>query len=288
MQGKYVSSIRLRTCDCDLFQGWRPGAILESMQETAGEHSAMLGLSRAVMDDIGIAWVLSRVKAAFERQPKAGEILTVETYPTPNRHLFFPRTHIFRDEAGVQVGAANSLWMLLDVASRRVTNSDFVLERMPDNRELKSVLGMPATVRPLEGDKRSAMLTPQFTEFDPNHHVNNTKYMDWCMNALGLEYLQENWIQSFDINYDAEILPGSEVRTELACADGRFSFLGFEGEKTAEINAGYFSTYRAEDHCRRKEERENALKCCFHFCLPLCFEYFLLNICKRIFKPRIT
>ena len=36
---------------------------------------------------------------------------------------------------------------------------------------------------------------------------------------------------SFDINYDAEILPGTELRTELTMDGDRFAFSGFSGDK---------------------------------------------------------
>ena len=74
-------------------------------------------------------------------------------------------------------------------------------------------------------------MQPQFTDFDVNRHVNNTKYLDWCLNALGVEVM-ENWcVTSFCVNYDAEIRQGAQVRTQLCWEDGRFTYCGFAGEK---------------------------------------------------------
>ena len=64
-----------------------------------------------------------------------------------------------------------------------------------------------------------------------NRHVNNTKYLDWCVNALGVDVMAENCITAFDVNYDAEILPGSVIRTELTRDGEKFSFCGFNGAK---------------------------------------------------------
>ena len=90
---------------------------------------------------------------------------------------------------------------------------------------------MPATIRLMDGEKRMQLLTPQFADCDLNQHVNNTRYLDWCQNALGLDVLRKQLILSFDVNYDAEILPGSEVQTELTVSDDRFAFAGSIGEK---------------------------------------------------------
>lgn len=227
----YVETFVLRSSQCDMYGAWKPSAILECMQESAGVHSALFGLDRAAMNGMGIAWVLSRVKVHMDRVPLVGESITVGTYPTPNRHLFFPRTHIFRDEAGSQIGCANSLWVLMEIETRKITRHEEVLARVPNDPSLKSPLGLPATVRAHGCDGVTSPLLPAFTDYDTNHHVNNTKYLDWCLNALGLEVLESRCIADFDVNYDAEILPGTQVETELRLDGDAFTFFGRTGDK---------------------------------------------------------
>lgn len=105
------------------------------------------------------------------------------------------------------------------------------MERMPDNIDMKMAAGMPSAVRPLEGEVSEGQIIPRFTDLDVNVHVNNTKYLDWCCNALGLEIMRDHCIMSFDVNYDMEIRPGCEVRTELTMKDRAFAFVGFVGDK---------------------------------------------------------
>ena len=231
MSSVYTETLELRACSCDMSGAWKPSAILETMQETAGVHSRIFGLGRDVMDAMNIAWVLSRLTVRFDRVPVVGETITVETYPTPNRHMFFPRTHIFRDGTGAQVGCANSLWVLMDLTERKLTRSDEVLAHMPDNTGMAMLPGMPATVKPLSGEPVTGEVIPRYSELDMNRHVNNTKYLDWCVNALGVDVMAENCITAFDVNYDAEILPGSVIRTELTRDSEKFSFCGFNGAK---------------------------------------------------------
>lgn len=227
----YTETFILRSAQCDMHGAWKPSAILECMQETAGVHSASFGLDRDTMLDMGVVWVLSRVAVQMERVPLTGETLTVETYPTPNRHLFYPRTHVFRDAQGAPIGCANSLWVLMDVRERRITQHAEVLARVLSDPALKSPLGLPATVRPLPCEGTCAVLAPQFTDYDINHHVNNTKYLDWCLNALGTEALQTRCIADFTVNYDAEILPGAQITTELNRQEDQFTFRGLDGDK---------------------------------------------------------
>jgi len=231
MASIYTETVELRACRCDMYSRWKPGAILETMQESAGMHSNIFGLTYEKMTGMGFGWVIARLKAEFSRIPVSGEKITVETYPTPNRMLFYPRSHIFKDGYGQVIGSANTLWLVMDLATRKAVNSAEVLAHMPDNSGLKPAAGMPAAVKPFEGEVRRMDITPQFTDLDTNGHVNNTKYMDWCCNALGAEILGGNTIMSFDINYDAEILPGTELHTELTLEGDRFAFIGYSDEK---------------------------------------------------------
>lgn len=229
----YTETFMLRPAQCDMKNMWRPSAILEMMQDTAGMHSILLGVDRDTMleNGEGIVWVVTRLKVEMSRMPKAGEKITIETFPTAPRHMFCPRSHIFRDENGAQIGAANSLWVTMDVETRRITKSVFVAERMPDNSDLSPAAGMPATLRALPGDVQTGSIAAQYTDLDVNEHVNNTKYIDWCCNALGVETMQDKCVLSFDVNYDLEIRPGAQIRTELTREGDRFVFSGFSGDK---------------------------------------------------------
>ena len=79
MSSVYTETLELRACSCDMSGAWKPSAILETMQETAGVHSRIFGLGRDVMDAMNIAWVLSRLTVRFDRVPVVGEAITGET-----------------------------------------------------------------------------------------------------------------------------------------------------------------------------------------------------------------
>lgn len=231
MDHVWKEQVYLRASECDMMGTWRPDAILTCMQETAGAHSAMFGLDRKTMDDMGICWILSRVKVEMQRVPKVYESVAVETYPLPQRHLFFPRVHIFRSSDGEEVGAASALWMLMDLSTRRVTASDAVSSRLPKVPGLYNPAGMPGTVRLPDAGGDTGSVVPRYTELDLNRHVNNTKYMAWCMDALGADCMTEKEILSFQINYDAEVRYGTKVGTRLIRNENAFAFAGFDGEK---------------------------------------------------------
>lgn len=226
----YREEMRIQTCHCDLTGQWRPSAILEAMQETAGVHSELLGVGRNALIQKGVVWVLTRLEVVMDRYPKIAETISIETFPMPVRRWFFPRYFIFRDASGAEIGRAGSLWVLLDIHTRKMTKPDLIQSLMPDNSDLLAPLGLPAAVSEVSGTLETALHQPVYTDLDVNGHVNNTKYMDWCCNALGIDTMKESCLSRFDVNYDVEIRPGQEIRTELRRLSEEFSFSGFEGD----------------------------------------------------------
>ena len=87
----YREEMRIQTCHCDLTGQWRPSAILEAMQETAGVHSELLGVGRNALIQQGVVWVLTRLEVVMDRYPKIAETISIETFPMPVRRWFFPR-----------------------------------------------------------------------------------------------------------------------------------------------------------------------------------------------------
>ncbi|MBQ8162320.1 MAG: hypothetical protein IJ083_16455 [Clostridia bacterium] len=222
---------RITTSDTDLMGTWKCSSILGAMQDVAVEHCNQLGLGR---DDIlkdRLAWVVVRMQLEMERFPVLGDNVRLETFHNPVRHTFFPRYFLIRDAKSEEIiGRASSLWMLLDLDSRKSVRAPQVLSKMPINRDMAPTLPLPGNAEKLNTPPLVFSLTPSFTDLDFNRHVNNTRYLDWCCNALGVDTLTDNVISGFIIHYDREVVPTDQVRCELRRDENRFSFLGLSGE----------------------------------------------------------
>ena len=133
---------------------------------------------------------------------------------------------------------AYSLWLLMDVHTRRAVRGGEAFAHLPDNADAALPVAAPDTVRPLLALAEVRDFTPSYCDFDLNGHVNNTRYLDWCCNALGVEALRDRYIQSFDINYESEIRPGDAIETRLARQDDHFTFCGFADGKRCFAVAG--------------------------------------------------
>lgn len=233
MLKSYEESFTLRVADCDMSGRWRPGAILTAMQEAAGAHSALLGCGRDELLRNHTVWVLSRCELQMNRYPSCGEKVTLQTFPMPIRMYFFPRYYIFTDEHGEVIGKAGTLWLLLDTASRRMLPPGEIGKLIPDNRDLTVPMNLPATVGQLQGQELVTAYTPVYTDLDLNGHVNNTRYVDWLCNHLGIDVMTEFEPESVLINYNREILPGQQLLLRRILRDQEYRFIGILNEKPA-------------------------------------------------------
>ena len=233
MVNTYDESFTLRPRDCDLNNCWRPSAILETMQDAAGAHSLLLGCGRESLVRQNIVWVLSRCELHMERYPSSGEKLTVHTFPTPTRIYFFPRYYVFTDAHGAMVGKAGSLWLLLDLNTRRMLPPGDVSKLIPENRDLSVPMNLPATVGKLQGEEFVTEYRPVYTDLDVNGHVNNARYADWLCNALGIELMSEYEPDHIVLNYNREVLPGHTVTLRRIMKENEFRLSGQVGDASA-------------------------------------------------------
>jgi len=234
----YRESYLLRTCDCDFTGFWRPSAILTAMQEVAGAHSHFLGCGRDDLLKNNIVWVVTRAEVRMQRYPQVMEHITVETFPGPLRRWFFPRYYVFRDEAGKQIGCASTLWVLLNLKERRMAAPGDVVKTIPDNSDLTPPLGLPAAVDLVDSEETVTNRMPAYFDLDVNQHVNNTRYLDWACDALGVEMMRAHCLKSFRVSYDSEVRPDQEISLRVSLRDGRCRVAGYhDGKLHFEVGA---------------------------------------------------
>ncbi len=233
MMKTYDETFPILTRDCDMKGTWRLSAVLESMQEAAGAHSLLLGCGREELLRKNIVWVLSRSELHMERYPHTGEKITLHTFPMPNRICFFPRYYIFTDEHGEMVGKAGTLWLLLDLETRKMLPPGDVARLIPDNRDLAVPMNLPATVGNLQGEEFVTEYTPVYTDLDVNGHVNNTRYADWLCNTLGIEQMSHSEPETVIFNYNHEILPGQRITLHRIQRDQQYRLAGYVDDSIA-------------------------------------------------------
>lgn len=235
----FTERYMFRPMQGDRFSHWKPSAIMVAMQEMAGTHSAMLGLDReAQIARFGAVWVLTRNELKIFQMPKVGQTIVASTFPGPARRGLFPRYHAFHLEDGTLLARGLGGWVMADIKTRRMVDLQEVADLMPDTRDLPRYAPFPRPVTLLtQGEERQIKRALNYSDFDMNHHVNNTVCADWAQDLLGASVLRERAITSFVTSYRKEILPGGPVDLQLLREGDRFSLTcEREGERLLEAS----------------------------------------------------
>lgn len=227
----------------DRYGAWKPSAVMAVMQETAGTHSAHLGLSREQMiEQHHAVWVLTRNELEIFHHPQVGDMVTATTWPGPSRRGLYPRYHHFLAADGTLLARAVGGWTLADIHTRRMVDLPAVAAHMPDTADIERYTSYPRPVQLVaEGEHRAAQRPVLFSDIDQNQHVNNTRCADWVCDLLaaddlGGDLLKRRRIAALATNYRQEILPGGPVTLSLMAADDRFSMTAErDGERLLEV-----------------------------------------------------
>ncbi len=226
-------SLTLRVSECDLNGRWRPGAALTELQEIAGEHSVSLGCGREALLRGGLVWVVARMELRILRYPRWGEALTLRTFHRPVRHRFFPRFFQVFDSGNQPVLLASSLWLLMDLETRRSVSADLLPMPLPDNGDAPEPLPLPGAILPLDAPETAVPFAAVYTDLDVNGHVNNTRYVDWLCNALGVETMTDRPPCAMTVHFNSEICPGLPVDLRLRQSGSRFLLSGLHDGRSA-------------------------------------------------------
>ena len=235
MNGFFEQTLFLRAADTDINGEWRQSGIFMAMQETGGAHCEGYNLGMAALRAQNIAWVVSRAHVTMQRLPRIGETVTVRTFPKPPQHFFFPRYYQFFVD-GQAVGCASTLYVQLDLTTRRM-----VKPWLGGNDELTCALEppmpLPGSLPPCDAPVTDLSHAAQYSDFDVNGHVNNTRYLDWFCDCFSVAHHRAFSLLEVLIHYNREVRPNEVVAMSLQNSGEQSILKGaFEGAPCFAIN----------------------------------------------------
>lgn len=188
MNKTYTESFQVRATDCDFERRMRLDALFIAMQEGGEHHALSLGAGYDQMMARGLFFALARIHVSTFRAPRQNETVVHTTWPGEMNRFFCPRYHVFTLQDGTPLAAAGALWVMLDTKQRRIVSPQKVDLGFPDNSDLTAPIALPTRMPALKGEAPQVFSrAPQYSDFDVNGHVNNTKYIAWLCDALGFD-----------------------------------------------------------------------------------------------------
>ncbi len=230
---KYVHTqeFKIKYCEVDFKDELKVSTALSYMEEVACSSADELGFGYAYVKPKGYAFMVSNICLEWCSPPPLGEVLTVQTWPTPPSHAIFGREYRFLSPDGIARVKASSRWCLIDMnsgkllPSKAIDNQDYTTYNT--DKLLEDVQWKIPAFACEEGELKYT-LTVANGDYDHNMHVNNTRYAEYCLNCFSVAELASRKLKSFSISYVKQCKEGEVLRFyRKAEADGSYLVHGF-------------------------------------------------------------
>jgi len=233
----FSSEFKISSYDLDPRGRARLTTMANFFQEVAYHHANELGLGYDQMKSRKHIWALSRMRIQMDRYPEWNERITLETWPSGAEKLFALRDFRVVDSEDNVIGRASSAWLILDMETHRLIRPKeiidqfkmIILEKHMFERSLERI-AIPSEPVPLNHHR------VVFSDLDIVGHVNNARYMEWCIDAATTAVNADSEICEFEINYNNEALLGQDIRISgLDTGNGETLFQAIREDDGKEI-----------------------------------------------------
>ena len=182
-----------------------PLTMLTLLQETASEHCHSIGRDLFSLMSENLGWVLLSGFMQMERYPRYRERITIRTWISKYMSIRGFRENIIYDEENNIIGRAKGLWVFYDIEKRRPTKIH------PDFKEKWSSLedvciehDISAKLEVVKDAESMKEFTVNMYDMDSNKHVNNIRYLQWLLESMPDEVLENYYLYTIDGRFITE------------------------------------------------------------------------------------
>lgn len=204
-QSNYIKDWEIYISQCGTNSQLKITELSNLCQQTAALHSASWGMSYFDMQKHNQAWVLSTMRIEIENDlPKWHETIQTETWIESLAGMRSIRDFEITQNGKI-IASASSLWVVLNTERRRpepLAICHDELKQFPDRKATQIPTGK---IDLTKNAKKVSSKEILYSDLDIVGHVNNVKYVEWCLDYLPKEWIEENRIQNIDLNYIKEV-----------------------------------------------------------------------------------
>lgn len=166
-----------------------------------------------------VVWMLHKWDITVHNYPVFGQRILVRTLPVSMAGFLGYRRFWVFDGAGDPLVSATSAWIFVNTSNKRpirVTQDMKQAYRNEDRPENKLEM---AEIPALQKTDFSREFYVRQADIDINRHVNNVRYVDWALEALPPEILQENRLENIRIVFKKETTYGQKIQSQAEIRD---------------------------------------------------------------------
>jgi acyl-ACP thioesterase len=186
-------------------------SIIDFICDTGTQQSEYLGDGIEYCTKNNCAWVFYKYDIKMYRYPSFGEVISVTTEPIGFKKFYGLRKYIIKDEKENIIGEALALFFLIDIEKRRpIRIHKEQYEFYGVDGDVDYDISMDKIEKNDEG-QYNKQFNIRYSDIDSNNHVNNVKYVEWAIEAVPLNIINDYVIKRIKVTYEKETTYGNKV-----------------------------------------------------------------------------
>lgn len=207
----YEKEYELHYYDVDKNLKGSMSTIINILSDIGTRQSEELGSGMKELMKENMTWVFYNYHVKIFRDPMYGEKLKVKTEPVGFKKFYALRNYEIKDSHGNVIVTANAIFLLINLEKRRMM-------RIPESQyevygvqgDMKGEFKIPR-IEAIDEYKYKDTFKVRYTDIDSNQHVNNTKYVDWAIETLPEEIINNYSLDEIKVTFEKECKYGDTV-----------------------------------------------------------------------------
>jgi medium-chain acyl-[acyl-carrier-protein] hydrolase len=174
------------------------------LQLTAASHSELGGISFSDMQEFNQAWVLSKMRLEIATLPKWSDKITVTTWINSLENSRSVRALEVRLN-GKKIAGSETFWAVFNTKTRKPEALALPYSHFELFPERKAINTGFCKINLNDAIHEIAEKTVVLSDLDIVNHVNNVKYLEWCLDSLDAQKILKQKLKSLDMNFLKEL-----------------------------------------------------------------------------------
>lgn len=208
----FDKQFQLRYFEMDELGAASPATMLTLLEEAAAEHCYSIDHSLYQLADQNVGWVLISGVLEMERYPRYKERITIRTWLSDYSRIKGHRENLIFDEQGNIIGRARGLWIFFDINRRRpIQILDEIMERW-SFCEVKALdQNISEKIESIEAADYEQKFKINKYDTDMIKHVNNIRYLQWAIESIPDDIIDQCYLHSIDGRFLSEAYYGQTL-----------------------------------------------------------------------------
>ncbi|WP_198513435.1 acyl-[acyl-carrier-protein] thioesterase [Confluentibacter lentus] len=189
-----------------------PTIILALLEETAADHCYCINHSLFDLNKKNVGWVLVSGILQIDRYPYYKEKITIRTWLSSYSSIKGYRENIIFDEQRNIIGRAKGLWIFFDIEKRKpIPIFNDIKEKWSYYSEESIVKNIKKKIETIHTASYIKKFKVNSYDTDMNKHVNNIRYLQWVIESMPEDIVDDYSLHIIDGRFIAEAKYGDSI-----------------------------------------------------------------------------